>query len=72
MWRIRPPRGLVFCLVGENTGNLDRDTQNEIMQIFRSLAEQGKCVILVSHAPDVAAVCDETYQLVKLSRKGKK
>ena len=61
-----------IILADEPTGNLDRDTQNEIMQIFRSLAEQGKCVILVSHAPDVAAMCDETYQLVKLSRKGKK
>ena len=43
-----------------------------IMHIFRNLAEQGKCVILVSHAPDVAAMCDETYELARLSRKGKK
>ena len=61
-----------IILADEPTGNLDRDTQNEIMHIFRNLAEQGKCVILVSHAPDVAAMCDETYELTKLSRKGKK
>lgn len=61
-----------IILADEPTGNLDRDTQNEIMHIFRNLAEQGKCVILVSHAPDVAAMCDETYELTKLSRKNKK
>ena len=49
------------------TGNLDRDTQKEIMDIFRELADQGKCVILVSHSPDVAEMCDERYELVKIS-----
>ena len=58
-------------LADEPTGNLDRDTQKEIMEIFRSLAEQGKCVILVSHSPDVAEMCDEKYELVKISGKKK-
>ena len=34
-------------------------------------AEQGKCVILVSHSPDVASMCDERYELHRLIR-GKK
>ena len=59
-------------LADEPTGNLDRDTQNEIMEIFRELADQGKCVILVSHSPDVAAMCDERYELLRLSGKNKK
>ena len=50
-----------IILADEPTGNLDRDTQKEIMDIFRDLTEQGKCVILVSHSPDVAAMCDECY-----------
>lgn len=57
-----------IILADEPTGNLDTDTQNEIMQIFRELTNQGKCVILVSHSPDVAAMCDERYELVKLGR----
>ena len=61
-----------IILADEPTGNLDRDTQNEIMDIFRSLADQGKCVILVSHASEVADKCDERYELVKLSRSKKK
>ena len=55
-----------IILADEPTGNLDTETQNEIMNIFRELANQGKCVILVSHSPDVAAMCDERYELVKI------
>ena len=57
-----------IILADEPTGNLDTETQNEIMNIFRELTKQGKCVILVSHSPDVAAMCDERYELVKLDR----
>lgn len=61
-----------IILADEPTGNLDRDTQKEIMDIFRDLANQGKCVILVSHSPDVAEMCDERYELTKISGKNKK
>ena len=61
-----------IILADEPTGNLDRDTQKEIMDIFRDLTNQGKCVILVSHSPDVAAMCDERYELTKISAKDKK
>lgn len=61
-----------IILADEPTGNLDRDTQKEIMDIFRELANQGKCVILVSHSSDVAAMCDERYELTKISGKGKR
>ncbi|MBR5322584.1 MAG: ABC transporter ATP-binding protein [Clostridia bacterium] len=58
-----------IILADEPTGNLDKDTQKEIMDIFRELATQGKCVILVSHSPDVADMCDECYELTKISKK---
>ncbi len=60
-----------IILADEPTGNLDTETQNEIMQIFRELSSQGKCVILVSHSPEVAKMCDECYELVKLGRSKK-
>ena len=60
-----------IILADEPTGNLDRDTQKEIMEIFRSLANQGKCVILVSHSADVADMCDEKYELKKSKAKKK-
>ena len=61
-----------IILADEPTGNLDRDTQKEIMDIFRELTNQGKCVILVSHPPDVAEMCDERYELTKISGKKKR
>ena len=60
-----------IILADEPTGNLDKETQDEIMEIFRNLADQGKCVILVSHSPDVAAACDERYELKKIAGKTK-
>ena len=61
-----------IILADEPTGNLDRDTQKEIMDIFRDLADQGKCVILVSHSREVAAMCDECYELVRIPGKERK
>ena len=60
-----------IILADEPTGNLDSDTQREIMQIFRELAEQGKCVILVSHSPEVADMCDICYELKKTASQTK-
>ena len=60
-----------IILADEPTGNLDIETQNEIMNIFRELANSGKCVILVSHSSDVAAMCDEKYELVKIGQSKK-
>ena len=61
-----------IILADEPTGNLDRDTQKEIMEIFRELADQGKCVILVSHSMEVASMCDERYELTKIQGKSKR
>lgn len=60
-----------IILADEPTGNLDSETQNEIMEIFRSLANEGKCVILVSHSQEVAKMCDAQYELVKIAGKKK-
>ncbi len=54
-----------IILADEPTGNLDGETQDEIIGIFKMLADEGKCVIIVTHSPDVAAVSDITYELKK-------
>lgn len=70
MQRVAIARALSFdpqvILADEPTGNLDGQTQEEIMGIFKSLANEGKCVILVSHSPAVAAMCDRRYELKRL------
>ena len=40
-----------IILADEPTGNLDGETQDEIIKILKGLAAQGKCVILVAHYP---------------------
>ena len=53
-----------ILLADEPTGNLDEDTQDEIMEIFKGLAyEEQKCNILVTHSPVVASLADEVYAL---------
>lgn len=52
-----------IILADEPTGNLDIETQTEIMKIFRRLADEGKCVIIVTHSPDVAQSADVKYEL---------
>lgn len=52
-----------IILADEPTGNLDGETQEEIMKIFKRLADDGKCVIIVTHSPDVAASADIKFEL---------
>ena len=53
-------------LADEPTGNLDGETEAEIIKILRDLANQGKCVIIVTHTTAVAKAADHIYDLSKL------
>jgi putative ABC transport system ATP-binding protein len=53
-----------ILIADEPTGNLDRDTEAEILQIFTSLAhENGKCVIIVTHSRRVTSIADVVYRI---------
>ncbi len=52
-----------IIIADEPTGNLDKETENEIMAIFKDLAKQGKCVIIVTHSNNVAKMADVVYEL---------
>ena len=57
---------LDVILADEPTGNLDRKTQRSSMSIFVNLVrEKGKCIIIVTHSPDVANMADVKYVLSK-------
>ena len=51
-------------LADEPTGNLDQETENEIMKIFKNLASEGKCIIIVTHSQEVAQQADEIKELI--------
>ena len=64
--RIAIARALInnpeIILADEPTGNLDVDNSNMIVDIFLQLAHvYDKCVIMVTHNPDIAKMCDEEY-----------
>ncbi len=47
----------------EPTGNLDSLSGKAVLEIFRGLHKQGKTVIIVTHDPGVAAMCDRVISL---------
>ena len=53
-----------IILADEPTGNLDHDTENDIMKIFNDLAhKQNKCIIIVTHSQNVCKLVDEVFTL---------
>lgn len=52
-----------IIMADEPTGNLDEETQSEIMDILQGLARNGKCVIIVTHSSYVADRADEKLSL---------
>jgi len=48
-----------IIIADEPTGNLDTETETDILNILTSLAhDEGKCVIIVTHSKDVSAIAD--------------
>jgi len=56
-----------IIIADEPTGNLDKETESEILKIFNNLAhKENKCVIIVTHSPNVCNSVDQIYDLKKL------
>lgn len=53
-----------IIIADEPTGNLDKDTENEILKIFKTLAKkQNKCIIIVTHSQNVCSEADIVHEL---------
>ena len=50
-------------IADEPSSNLDSEKAEKIMDIFKSLAEKGKTVLIVTHDEKSASVCDEKFVL---------
>lgn len=52
-----------MILADEPTGALDTKTSAEVMALFKSLNEQDRTVIIVTHDPKVAEKCDRIIEI---------
>ena len=54
----------MMIVADEPTGSLDKDTEANVLEIFKSLShDEGKCVIIVTHSENVTAIADEIWGL---------
>lgn len=49
-----------LILADEPTGALDEENGSKIMQVFQKLHDQGNTIVIVTHDPDIAAICERT------------
>ncbi len=54
-----------IIVADEPTGNLDEETEEKVMNLFKQMAKEGKIVILVTHSKKVASYADITLKMVK-------
>ena len=52
-----------FILADEPTGALDTKTSTEIMELFKSLNDEGKTVIIITHDPTIAEACKRKIEI---------
>jgi len=65
--RVAIARALVnnpeLILADEPTGNMDQKTGMEILRLFEELNAEGRSIIMVTHAPEIASHARETLYL---------
>jgi putative ABC transport system ATP-binding protein len=48
----------------EPTGNLDCETADAVLALFRALADEGKTIVIVTHERDIARIATRTVALI--------
>jgi putative ABC transport system ATP-binding protein len=69
MKRVAIARALIngpsILIADEPTGDLDVDTEIEIMDLFRVLNREGTTIIMVTHSPDLVPYATRVYGMVR-------
>jgi putative ABC transport system ATP-binding protein len=65
MKRVAIARALIndpsILIADEPTGDLDVDTELEIMELFKELNHEGKTIVMVTHNPDLVPYATRTF-----------
>ncbi len=69
MKRVAIARALInapsLLIADEPTGDLDVDTEIEIMELFRDLNREGTTIVMVTHNPDLVQYVTRTYRMTR-------
>ena len=69
MKRVAIARALInepsLLIADEPTGDLDVDTELEIMELFRQLNREGTTIVMVTHNPELAPYGTRTYGMIR-------
>jgi putative ABC transport system ATP-binding protein len=52
-----------LLIADEPTGDLDAETEYEIMELFRKLNQEGMTIVMVTHNPDLVTYGTQTYTM---------
>ncbi len=67
MQRVAIARALInrplMLIADEPTGNLDKETSDEIISLFMKLHEEGHTLIIVTHDANLASLADTVYRI---------
>lgn len=55
----------LLILADEPTGDLDIETEAEIMELFRRINQQGKTILMVSHNPELSSYASRVIKMEK-------
>jgi len=52
-----------LLIADEPTGDLDAETEYEIMELFKKLNQEGMTIVMVTHNPDLVSYGTQTYMM---------
>ena len=74
--RVAVARALInnpfLILADEPTGDLDIETEAEIMELFRRINQQGKTILMVTHNPELSSYASRVIKMEKGKISGSK
>ncbi|OPX18358.1 hypothetical protein BXT86_01655 [candidate division WOR-3 bacterium 4484_100] len=53
----------LLLLADEPSGNLDEENTNKLLEVFINLKNEGRTIVLVTHALDIARVASQAFKL---------